>query len=104
MNEFTSLRVSYQSGPSSFRLPNIPLQFIRMEKIHRHIKQDAIILGNEGKTQAEIKEILGISVSAIQRAKYKQRDHGDVEGGAKKRGPKPKLSVDLEDVALSRRR
>jgi transposase len=102
MSEFISLRVSYQrdlhrSGSQTFST-------IRMEKIHRHIKQDAIILGNEGKTQEEIKDILGISVSVIQRAKYRQRDHGDVEGGAKKRGPKPKLSVDLEDVTLLRRR
>jgi len=73
-----------------------------MEKIPRSIKQNAVILGHKGLTQPEIKDILGISISAIQRAKYKQRDHGDIEGGAKKRGPKPKMSADLEDVNLSR--
>ena len=78
------------------------LPAVRMEKIPHRIKQDAVILSNQGKTQEEIKDILGISVSTIQRAKCKQRDHGDMEGGAKKRGPKLKLSADLEDVTLSR--
>jgi transposase len=73
-----------------------------METIPRSIKLDAIVLGLKGFKQPEIKDTLGISISVIQRAKYKQRDHGDIEGGAKKRGPKPKMSADLEDVNLSR--
>lgn len=71
-----------------------------MEKIPRNIKHDAIVLGDKGYTQLEISDILTISISAIQRAKYKLRDHGDIEGGPKKRGPKPKLGADLEDVIL----
>lgn len=71
-----------------------------MEKIPRNIKHDAILLGDKGYTQLEISDILKMSVSAIQRAKYKLRDHGDIEGGTKKRGPKPKLGPDLEDVLL----
>jgi transposase len=72
-----------------------------MEKIPRSIKLDSIVLGHKGRTQSEIKDVLGISISTIQRAKYNQRDHGDIEA-AKKRGPKPKMSADLEDVNLSR--
>jgi transposase len=73
-----------------------------MEKIPRNIKLNAITLGHNGFTQPQIKDVLGISISAIQRAKYNLRDHGDIEGRAKKRGPKPKMSADLEDVNLSR--
>lgn len=74
-----------------------------MQKIPREIKHDAIALGNGGHTQDDIVDILGISVSTIQRAKYRLRDYGDIEGGQQKRGPKPKLSTDLEQVTLSRR-
>ena len=73
-----------------------------MEKIPRSIKLDAIVLGEKGFTQPQIKDILGISISVIQRAKYNLHNYGDIEGGAKKRGPKPKMSADLEDVNLSR--
>jgi transposase len=73
-----------------------------MEKIPRTIKHDAIALGRDGYTQSEIKDILGISISTIQRTAYKLRDHGDIEGGTQKPGPKAKLSRDLEDVILSK--
>jgi transposase len=73
-----------------------------MDKVPRELKHDAIALGNNGYTQNQINDILGISVSTIQRTKYKLRDHGDIEGGTQKRGPKPKLSRDLEDVILSK--
>ena len=71
-----------------------------MEKIPREIKHDSIALGTKGYTQDEIKDILGVSISTIQRTKYRLRDHGDVEGGTTKRGPKAKLSMDLEQVTL----
>jgi len=69
-------------------------------KLPRELKHDAIILSDKGYTQTAISDILKISVSSIQRAKYKLRDHGDIEGGSKKRGRKAKLSPDLEDVTL----
>jgi transposase len=74
-----------------------------MDKIPRIIKHDAIALGKGGRKQREVKDILGISISTIQRATYKLRDYGDIEGGTQKRGPKAKLSRDLEDVTLSKR-
>ena len=77
---------------------------LRMDKISREVKHNAISLGNRGLTQIEIKEVLGISVSTIQRAKYKLRDHGDIEGGTKKRGRKAKLCPRLEEVMLLRQR
>ena len=72
-----------------------------MQKIPRSIKHDAIILGDEGHTQDRIKNILGISVSTIQRAKHNLNKHGDVERRPQKRGPKGKLDRYMEDVSLT---
>jgi transposase len=79
-----------------------PLNVTGMEKIPRTLKHDAIALGKDGYTKSEIKDILGISISAIQHTVYKLRDHGDIEGGTRMPGPKAKLSRDLEDVTLSK--
>ena len=67
-------------------------------KISRDIKHAALTLVVKGRKQEEIAKSLGISDRTIHRAKFKLHHHGDIEGGAKKAGPKPKMTPQMEDV------
>jgi transposase len=59
-----------------------------MERISRKTKSQALALGAQGMKQADIAVELDISVSTVQRAKSRLQNHGDVEAGYKKPGPK----------------
>jgi len=48
--------------------------------------------------QVDIANDLGISDRTIRRATFKLREYGDIEGGKKKAGPKPKLSDEMKHV------
>jgi transposase len=69
-------------------------------KILRRKKLDALNLCAQGQKQADVAYSIGISTATIKRAKRKQRLFGDIEGGARKRGPKPKMSPEIIDVSL----
>lgn len=67
-------------------------------KVSRDIKHQALIMGAEGHSQPYIAHSLGISESTVKRAKKKSAEHGDIEGRAKKSGPKPKIDMLMEEV------
>jgi len=67
-------------------------------KVSRCTKLDAVNSYSQGNAEGPVAHSLGISVSTLQRAKKKLHDHGDVEGGKKKAGPKPKLSPGMLNV------
>src|SRR5271169_5009779 len=69
--------------------------------IARKIKLESITMGAQGLKQEEIAESLRISTCTIQRAKAKQQNFGDIEGGARKRGRKSILSEGMEDVSIN---
>ena len=66
--------------------------------IAREVKLESITMGAQGIKQEEIAESLRISTRTIQRAKAKQQNFGDIEGGARKRGRKSIMSAGMEDV------
>jgi transposase len=66
--------------------------------VSRRTKLDAVNAYFQGNAEGPVAHSLSISVSTLQRAKRKLRDHGDVEGGKKKAGPKPKLSPGMLNV------
>jgi transposase len=66
--------------------------------VDRAKKHETIVLGSKGLTQPEIAINLNISESSIKRAKRRTRLYGDVEGGRKKSGPKPKFDIYMEEV------
>ena len=68
-------------------------------KVPRDKKLESVLLQAQGVKQQEVAEFLGISRSSVQRAKSRQRNTGDVEGGELKRGRKPILSQGMEDVS-----
>ena len=69
--------------------------------IAREVKLESITMGAQGIKQDEIAESLRISTRTIQRAKAKQQNFGDIEGGARKRGRKSILSEGMEDVHIA---
>src|ERR1700686_3401948 len=68
--------------------------------VSRDIKHQALIMSAEGHSQPYIAHSLGISEPTIKRAKKKSAEHGDIEGGCKKSGRKPKISMLMEEVIL----
>ena len=70
------------------------------EKIPQAIKHKAIGLVTEGQNRSQVAASLGISDRTIRRARQKVREHGDIEGGTKKAGPKHKLLPEMELVFL----
>lgn len=68
------------------------------EKLARSVKIQALQIHHNGMTQAEAAATMGISDRTIRRAKSKIEKHEDIEGGQKKRGRKPKLTAEMEDV------
>ena len=65
------------------------------------IKLESLAMGAQGIKQDEIAESLRISTRTIQRAKAKQQNFGDIEGGARKQGRKSILSEGMEDVHIA---
>jgi transposase len=70
-------------------------------KLSRKVKHDALLLDASDMKQADITKTLGISKSTLTRAKRKLKTTGDIEGGVKKRGRKPKLDQGMKDVNLT---
>jgi len=71
------------------------------ETISREIKNKSLSLAMEGRQEKDIALELNISVSTVQRAKWKAFRYGDVEGGRKKAGPKGKIDGFMEEVESS---
>ena len=67
-------------------------------KIDKAVKQDAITLAAQGKTQDQASFSTNMSTRTLQRAKAKLIKHGDIEGGEQKRGPKGKLDDAMTNV------
>jgi len=77
---------------------------MKTEKVPRTKKLTAIVLDAMGELkQDEIVKLVGINKKTFQRAKKKYEEHGDVEGGVKKRGAKGKLHYNMKNVCLSTR-
>jgi transposase len=72
-------------------------------KIPRKVKIDAISMtsGSDKLSHPKIATTLGISTKTIQRAVKKEKEHGDVEGGVKKRGPKGKMDFGMQNVCCT---
>ena len=67
-------------------------------KVSRDIKYQAIIMSAEGHSPGYIAHSLGVSESTVKRAKKRSTEHGDIEGGYKKSGPKGKIDIYMEQV------
>jgi transposase len=67
-------------------------------KSARELKHEALVLTAQGRKQTAVAQELGLSTRTIQRASEKLRRYGDIEGGAKKRGPKGKLHEGMIEV------
>jgi len=72
-----------------------------VEKISRRRKQDALILRSKGVSMKDTSNFIGIATRTIQRAQKKLETFGDIEGGYKVRGPKPKLTHEMLIVYVS---
>lgn len=68
------------------------------QKISREKKERAIELTSLGVKAKTAAKAYGISTRSLRRAKQKQRQHGDVEGIQKKRGPPPSIGPALTEV------
>lgn len=68
------------------------------EKIPRPVKHKALALSREGMTQREAAELCGISERTLRRARAREIEHGDIERGQKKRGPKSIWVPSFRDV------
>jgi transposase len=68
-------------------------------KTSRDLKNEALVLAAQGRKLTAVAQELGLSVRTIQRASEKLRLYGDIEGGAKKRGPKGKLHEGMIEVS-----
>ena len=68
------------------------------DRISRDTKHKAILMDAQGINQVDIAKELGISVCTITKAKHKFAQYGDIEGGQRKRGPKPRMDPGLQDV------
>jgi transposase len=73
---------------------------MKLTPLSRRTKLDSLNLCDEGFKQEDAAKILGIGDRTIRKVKRKQRLYGDIEGGVKKRGPKPKLTEELIQVSL----
>lgn len=71
------------------------------QKIESSVLRDALHLEKrKSRTQEEVAGRYGISVSSLQRAKYRDLAYGDVDAKPpKKRGPKGQLDCYMEDVS-----
>ena len=75
--------------------------------IPHRVKLDALALCSQGYSNKHSSNVFGISKRAIQRSRKKLRVHGDIEGGRRKHGRKPKFDdtmvnvLSLYDVANS---
>ena len=68
-------------------------------KIERKVKIDAVCMDSQGNyKQTEVAFTHRISVRTLRRSKKKLREHGDVEGGKKKRGPRGKIDHQMLNV------
>jgi transposase len=67
-------------------------------KSTRDLKHEALVLTAQGRKQTAVAQELGLSTRTIQRANEKLRLHGDIDGGAQKRGPKGKLHEGMIEV------
>ena len=70
------------------------------EKVARAVKHDALNMAAKGTKQEDIADSLGICSRTIRRARSKLHKYGDIEGGKKKAGRKPKLTYQMENVSL----
>ena len=70
------------------------------DKLPRNVKLQALELDALGYNQTDIAENLGISVCTITKSKHKLKTYGDIEGGQRKRGPKPKMDPGMQDVCV----
>ena len=61
--------------------------------ISRHVKLDALAFCSQGYNNCHSSNVFGISKRAIQRSRKRLRVYGDIEGGRRKRGRKPKLTT-----------
>lgn len=68
------------------------------EKISRRKKLDALTLMASGHTREHAAHLTQISKSTLARAKRRQRLHGDIEGGKKKRGRRAKFTPEIINV------
>ena len=68
------------------------------EKVSRREKLDALTLVAAGHTRDNAARLMHISKSTIARTKRKQRLHGDIEGGTKKRGRRAKFTGQIINV------
>ena len=68
------------------------------EKISRRVKLDALTLVASGYTKAHAAHLMQISKPTIARAKRKLRLYGDIEGGNKKYGRRPKFMPEIINV------
>jgi len=68
-------------------------------KTSRDLKNEAVILAAQGRKLTAVAQELGLSIRTIQRASEKLRLYGDIEAGAKKRGPKGKLHEGMIEVS-----
>jgi transposase len=67
-------------------------------KTARDLKHEALVSCSQGRNQADVAQEYGMDRKTIQRAATKFREHGDIEGGAQKRGPKGKLDANMVEV------
>lgn len=67
-------------------------------RVSRKVKEDALRLEAAGMKIDDIAKTVGISTATIKRAKRKLKTTGDIEGGIKKRGLKPKLDQGMKNV------
>ena len=74
---------------------------MKTQKVPRSVKIDTVLLDAKGNnTQNEIANVMRIGKRTLQRAKQRIKQHGDVEGLAKQRGPKVKLHYNVKNVSI----
>ena len=78
-----------------FAHDSILIQMKILPKVTRRQKLDSLSLCAQGVNQVDAATATGISLSTVKRAKRKQKRYGDVEGGRRKSGPKPKFTPDI---------
>src|SRR5947207_15617721 len=67
--------------------------------ISRRVKLDALAFCSQGYTNRHSSNVFGISKRGIQRSRKRLRVYGDIEGGRRKRGPKPKFDDIMINVS-----
>ena len=78
-----------------FAYDSILIQMKMFPKVTRRQKLDSLTLCVQGVNQVDAATATGISLSTVKRAKRKQKRYGDVEGGHRKSGPKPKFTSNI---------